>query len=128
MTDQPQTPSTPAVPVPTPVVVTVAPVVATTPALTFWQRVKQDLSYLWTNDRFFLIIFGVLILAAKFSSTIIGLIASKSRKDVIQAQQTDEQLKAKEDEYNAQANKLVDDANKLDDNLPPVDEDWNVKK
>jgi hypothetical protein len=125
MTDQPSVPSTPNPAPPLPTVTTPVPVVA---PLTFWQRLKQDFLILWSKDRLFLIVFGVLIIAAKFSGALMDLIAKKSRKDVEQAKEQDAALKAKEDSAKSQAQALIDDADKIGNNLPPVDENWNVKK
>jgi hypothetical protein len=96
--------------------------------LTFGQKIKADIGYLWDHEKIFLVIFGVLILAGKFTSMLMDYIAYSSKKTLDKAVQQDGQLKKEEDAANNQANALVDEAKKLPSQEAPVTEDWYKKK
>lgn len=94
-----------------------------------WTRLTADLEYLWANDKIFLVIFGVLILIAKGSSSIISLLAGLSKEEVNAATKQNAVLQAEENAANAQANTLVDTANSLPGQEKPVtDPNWDKKK
>lgn len=95
---------------------------------TFWQKVTGDVTYLWENDKIFLVVFGVLILVAKGSSLIIDLLAYRSKQEVDSATKQDAVLKAQEDAHKAAANALVKQADALPSQEKPVDENWDKKK
>jgi predicted lactoylglutathione lyase len=96
--------------------------------LTFVQKIKQDVSTLWEKDKIFLIVFGALILIAKFSSFMIDFYQALSKKEVDDATKQDAVLKAQEDANKAAADALVKQADDLGNQKTPVTEDWNVKK
>lgn len=83
---------------------------------------------LWSKYSIFFIIFGALILIAKFNDLISDILGLASKKDVADATKTDEQLKAKETAANDQANALIKQANELPSKEGVVDADWNKKK
>lgn len=95
---------------------------------TFWQKITGDVTYLWENDKIFLIVFGVLILAAKFSNLIIDFLAFQSKKEVDSTIKQDSALKAQEDAAKSAANALVKKANDLPAQQTPVDDNWDKKK
>jgi hypothetical protein len=93
-----------------------------------WAKVNQDLKTLWNNNRIFLILLIPVILIIKFRSILIDIIVNASKQQIQNAQNKDAKLKGKEDQANAQANQLVDEANKLgSQERPPVDADWYKK-
>jgi hypothetical protein len=94
----------------------------------FWTRLQADLKFMWANDRVFLFIFGVLIVIAKGSSIMIGLLAAKSKAEVTVASKESAVLKAQEDADNAKADALVKQANDLPSQQKPVADDWYKKK
>ena len=95
----------------------------------FYEKITGSVKYLWENDKIFLIVFGVIILIAKFSSVIIEFLAFQSKQAVDDAVKQDEKLKAQEDAHKALANALVKQANELPSQQKPVtDENWDKKK
>lgn len=96
--------------------------------LTFAQRLQQDLQTLWDHDKFFLLLFGILIITIKFGNVFMDFIASKSKKEVELATAEDSVLKTQENAANAQANDLVKQAQQLGQEKPVTNEDWYEKK
>lgn len=93
-----------------------------------WARLNTDLQYLWTNDKIFLVVFGVFIVLAKGSSLLIDLLANLSKSEVNAANKQDATLRAEETKNNNEANALIDQANALPGQEKPVDENWDKKK
>ena len=98
--------------------------------LTFGQKMKSSVSYLWANHKAFLIVFGILIVLGKLTGLIMDFIAYRAKQTLDNAVRKDDQLKKEEDAANTQANALRDEANELPLNENPVNEDWykNGKK
>lgn len=94
----------------------------------FWDKITGSVKYLWENDKIFLVLFGVLIAAAKIVSLIMDFLAYQSKKEVDSAVKQDAALKAQEDSAKAQADALVKKANSLPGQEKPVDENWDKKK
>lgn len=93
----------------------------------FIGKFKSPISYLWDNHKFFLIIFGVAIIAYKFREVIIDLLVADSHKKVDEAQKKDAILKSEEKQANDQAEQLIKEAEALSQDKPKVDEDWYKK-
>lgn len=83
---------------------------------------------LWRRYSIFFIFVGALVLIAKFNDIISDILGLASKKDLEQATNTDNQLRAKENATNNQANALVNQANELPAKEGTVDENWNRKK
>lgn len=94
---------------------------------TFIEKFNMPAKQLWANYKVFFIVFGILILIYKFRDIIIDLLVKSSHRKVDEAKKQDSKLRAEEDALNSQANKLRNEANDLNENKPPVDEDWNEK-
>ena len=98
------------------------------PELSFGDKLNAGAGYLWKNDKVFLIVFGILILLAYISGTLMDLLTSKSNKDVADAKEQDAKLAAKEDVAKSQAASYEKQDKQAAQNEPKVGEDWNVKK
>lgn len=96
--------------------------------LSFTDKLKADVSYLWANNRIFLIVFGVLIVLAKGTSLLMDFLAYRSKQEVDSATKEDGVLKAQEDAAKAKANDLVKQGDALPSQEKPVDENWDKKK
>lgn len=96
--------------------------------LSFGEKLKADVSYLWANNRIFLIGFGVLIILAKGASLLMDFLAWRSKQLVDSTVKQDDVLKKQEDAAKSQADALVKRANELPSQEKPVSEDWNKKK
>lgn len=94
----------------------------------FWDKITGDVKYLWDNDKIFLVIFGVLIAAAKITSLLMDFYAYQSKKEVDSAVKQDTVLKAQEDAAKSAAAALVKQADSLPSQEKPVDENWDKKK
>lgn len=90
-------------------------------------KLTTDVGQLWQTDKGFVILFGVVILAIKFHSILIDLIVSNSKAIFDSTKKTSDVLQKKEDDANAQANHLVENAKKLPESEVPIDDDWNKK-
>ena len=96
--------------------------------LSFSDKIQAGTAYLWKNDKVFLLVFGILIVLAYVSNTLMSLIADKSRSDVESAKDKDSQLAIKENDAKAQAAAYQQAAQQAAKDEPVVGEDWNVKK
>lgn len=88
---------------------------------------KLDLKDLWEKNKLFFLILIPIIVLIKFRDVFINLLVKGAKREVDQTQQQDATLAKKEDQANAQANQLVQDANQLGENKPTVDENWYKK-
>lgn len=95
--------------------------------LSFFDKFKAPVSYLWDNHKIFLVVFGLAIIAFKFREFFIDFLVSDSRKKVDEAQKQDAVLTAEEKQANDQANQLRKEAEDLSKHKPSVDEDWHKK-
>lgn len=88
----------------------------------------QKLKDLWNKDKFLFIGLAALLLLATFRDAIIDLLVGSARNIGEKAQEKNNDLKAKEDAANQQAEALLQDI-KAKENQPPVtDVDWYKKK
>lgn len=96
----------------------------------FFEGIKSSVRDLWAKYSIFFIVVGIMLLFAKFGSSLMDLIAYFSKKTLEDAQKKDGQLKTQEDAANQAANQLRKEANELPKTETPVDEDWykNGKK
>lgn len=96
--------------------------------LTFLEKLQAPADLLWSQYKVFFIVFGVLILIYKFRELFISLLVADSKAEVQKDLKKDEQLLAKENRTNDEANQLRQQAEDLAKNKPAVDENWNKKK
>ena len=94
----------------------------------FYARLTADLKFMLSNDRIFLVIFGVLILVIKGASVMANILIFKSKAEVAVANKENAVLQAQENAANNQANALIKDANALPGQEKPVDGNWDKKK
>ena len=93
----------------------------------FFAKFKMSLTDLWTNNKIFVIIFGLLIVVFKFRSVLIDLIVAGGKKQVEEATAKDAVLAKEESAANDQANALVQKAANEPGKDEPVTDDWNKK-
>lgn len=93
----------------------------------FWNKLNADINELWQNDKIFVILFGLIILVIKFRQILIDIIVSGSKRLFENTQKSSDESKAKEDDYNSSAEKLIEDAESLGKSNPPVGDDWYKK-
>lgn len=94
---------------------------------TFLEKMKMSPSQLWDKHKWFLIIFGLLMLAIKFQDVIFDLLVKNSRKTMDEAVKKSNTLQNEQNQANSQANQLVKEAQQLGENKTKVDEDWHKK-
>ncbi len=104
---------------------------------TFWNNAKAFASGVWTSFLGYLgrvtapvvsigLLAGIVFLVAKYKDLLMDLIGWSAKKEIQSAQKQDAALKKQEDEANAKADQLVDEANKLSQQGAP--DDWYKKK
>lgn len=93
----------------------------------FWAKLNTDVGSLWQESKFFVIIFGILILVVKFRSVLISLLVADSKHIFDDATKKSDELKKQENDANSSADKLVEEAKKLADSNKPVEDDWYKK-
>ena len=98
------------------------------PVLSFSDKLSAGFTYLWKNDKVFLLVFGILIVIGYASGALMDMITNKSNSDVAKAKDQDAQLATKENDAKAQAASYEQQAKQAAADEPQVDEDWNVKK
>lgn len=96
--------------------------------LSFKEKLEAPLTVLWTNYKWFLIIFSLLILAYKFKDVIIDILLKNSKRVLSETSKKSDSLLKEENKMNEQANNLIEESNKLNSNKPSVNEDWYLKK
>jgi len=92
----------------------------------FWTKLNTDLADLWKTEKWFVILFGTIMLIIKFRQAIISAIVFSSKLLFESTEKKSDELQQDENKANDQANQLVDDAN----NTPPAStpgDDWNTK-
>jgi anionic cell wall polymer biosynthesis LytR-Cps2A-Psr (LCP) family protein len=89
-----------------------------------WAKINQPLADIWEKDKVFFIIFGLVILVAKFRGVLIDLIVGQAKKTVDSAQKEDEKLSKEEKSDSDQADALVAKSDELPKEEPKVTEDW----
>lgn len=94
---------------------------------TFLQKLNSNFSTLWSDHKVFLIIFGVLIIIAKFSNIMIYILSYLSKKELDNAVKKDGQLKDEQNAANNAANALIKEADELPSKQTPVTPDWYKK-
>lgn len=92
-------------------------------------NLDEKLKELWKNNKlaFWLLVLpiGLCIVAYKFRSVLIDLIASDGRKIAIETEQKDKDLATQQAAAAAQGQQLVQQAQDLGKDKKPVTEDWN---
>jgi len=95
---------------------------------TFLDKINSDIGELWEKDKWFVIIFGALILIIKFRDILIDILVNSGKNIEKNAENKDGKLAAQENQANQQANDLVKKAEQLPSQEQPVDDDWYKKK
>lgn len=93
-----------------------------------WTKLKSDPSDLWSKSKFFVIVFGVIILLLKLKGLIANLLVLSGKNIFDRTQQETNDLSDKEDESNESADELINDANDLSKDEPKIPDDWNDKE
>lgn len=91
----------------------------------FIKKLKTPISELWANNKVFLIVCGLLILAIKFQDVIFSFLVNSAKKLLENTQKNSDVLQNQQNTANSQANQLIQEANKLNENRPSVDDDWH---
>ena len=92
-----------------------------------WAKFNQDAKSVWTNNKIFFIIFGVVLLVIKFRNVIIDLLLSSAKQIEADAKKEDSKLASQENQANTEADKLVQQAQEEPAKQPPVDVNWYKK-
>lgn len=94
---------------------------------TLWAKLHTDVADLWQRDKAFLVAFGVIILVIKFREIAIDFLVSGGKKVFDKAQAQSDALQKQENNDNASADKLVEEAKTLTDSKTTVKDDWYEK-
>ena len=92
----------------------------------FWAKLNTDLSDVWKTEKWFVILFGTVMLIIKFRQAIINVIVFSSKLLFDSTQKKIDELQKDEDNANNQANQLVDDSNNTKPSTD-IGDDWNTK-
>lgn len=93
----------------------------------FWLKLNTNLGELWQSSKWFVILFGIVILIIKFHTVLIDILISNANRIFSSATKTSDASQARENQDNQQANALIQDANSLPGQQKPIDENWNKK-
>lgn len=121
--DQPQQPAAQAAQPVTQVQVVTAPTAAPV-KLTLFEKVIGFFRYLFGEGRIILFLIAAGVLVAEFGNQMMSSILKKDKKLVDKSNAENDELKAKEDAANQQADALVQDASSLPGQQQPVTDDW----
>jgi hypothetical protein len=95
---------------------------------TFWTKLHTDISELWDDNKIFVVVFGALILILKFREIFVDFLVSGGKALFNKVTNQTDALNNQENQDNASADALEQEAEKLINEDVNVPDDWYEKK